>query len=424
MKKKKIILIGGGNRGNSYTRIAKELEKFELIAIAEPLKQRRDYLARVHGIKDEMCFESWEPLLDLGKIADAVIISTMDRDHFAPAMKAIEVGYDILLEKPAAPTYEECHALTQAAKAKGVKVLVCHVLRYNKFFRALKHLIDEGKVGRIINIEHAECVGHIHYSHSYVRGKWNNENTSTFMLLAKSCHDLDIIQWLLGKECKRVQSFGELSYFRKENAPPDATERCLDGCPHLDSCPYNAKSIYIDHKDYGNWLRSSVTRSHEMTDDDVVIEALGRTEYGKCVFKCSNNVVDHQTVNMEFEDGITATFTMSAFNRGGRRIRIMGTHGMIDAHSWSSTIHYQNLLTDENEEICVDDMVLGDSILSGHGGGDGGIICSLYDMLSGNADYEKLSNISISTKNHAIAFAAEKSRLEGRIVELSEITKC
>ena len=422
IEKKKLILIGGGNRGNSYTKIGKDLGKFEVVAIAEPLKIRRDYLANLHGVPDEMCFESWEPLLALGKIADAAIISPMDRDHFAPAMAAIEAGYDLLLEKPAAPTLEECRALDKAATEKGVRVLVCHVLRYNKFFRAIKKMVDDGKVGKIINIEHTECVGDMHYSHSYVRGKWHNAEESSFMLLAKSCHDIDIIQWLIGKECKRVQSFGSLTYFKRENAPDDSTERCYDGCPHIDTCPYSAKTIYVERKDLGNWLRSSVTRCHEMTDDETVIEALAKTQYGKCVFKCdNNNVVDHQTVNMEFEDDITVTFTMSAFNLGGRRIRIMGTKGMIDAHAWESEITYQNLLTQQTEKINVNDMILGDSILSGHGGGDSGIMNSLYDMLTGKTDPEDLSNLSISIKNHTTVFAAEKSRLEGRVVEISEL---
>ena len=421
MKKKKLILIGGGNRGNSYTKIGKELGKFELVAIAEPLVQRREYIANLHGIPKEMCFESWEPLIALGKIADVAIISTMDLEHYAPAMAAIEVGYDLLLEKPAATTYEDCLAIEKAAKEKGVNVLVCHVLRYNKFFRAIKRLVDEGKVGKIMNIQHTEGVGNIHYSHSYVRGKWCNSDESCFMLLAKSCHDIDIIQWIIGKECKRVQSFGALTYFKRENAPEDSTERCYDGCPHIDTCPYSAKTIYVERKDLGNWLRSSVTRCHEMTDDDTVIEALGKTQYGKCVFKCNNNVVDHQTVNMEFEDDITVTFTMSAFNLGGRRIRIMGTKGMLDAYVGSPNITYQNLQTQETETISIEDMIKGDSIISGHGGGDSGIMNSLYDLLNGDADIEALSNISISVKNHKTVFAAEKSRLEGRTVEVSEL---
>lgn len=420
VQKKKLILIGGGNRGNSYTKIGKELEKFELVAVAEPIKMRREYLAKMHGIPEEMCFESWEPLLALGKIADAAIISTMDRDHFAPAMNAIEAGYDILLEKPAAPTVEECRMIEKAASEKGVNVLICHVLRYNRFFRAVKKLLDDGRIGRVINIEHTECVGDIHYSHSYVRGKWHSEEESTFMLLAKSCHDIDIIQWLIGKECKRVQSFGSLSYFKRENAPEGSTERCYDGCPYIDSCTYSAKKIYIERKDFGNWLRSSVTRCHEMTDDETVIDCLAKTDYGKCVFKCNNDVVDHQTVNMEFDDGITATFTMSAFNLGGRRIRIMGTKGMIDANAWDPIIKIQSFEKQQTEEINVNDAILGDSILSGHGGGDSGIMNSLYDLLTGKACADDLSNIAISVKNHITVFAAERSRLEGRVVELSE----
>lgn len=421
MEKKKLILIGGGNRGNTYTRIGKELGKFQLIAVAEPIRERREYLAEKHGIPENMCFESWEPLLALGKIADAAIIATMDRDHYAPAMKAIETGYDVLMEKPVSPTVEECIDIERAAKEKGVRVLVCHVLRYNQFFRALKKLIGEGKVGRIMNIEHTEGVGDMHYSHSFVRGKWHNTEESAFMLLAKSCHDIDILQWLIGKECKRVQSFGHLSYFTRENAPEGSTERCYDGCPYIDTCAYSAKKIYVERKDLGNWLRSSVTRLHEMTDDETVIEGLKNTQYGKCVFKCDNNdVVDHQTVNMEFEDDVTVTFTMSAFNLGGRRIRIMGTKGVLDANAWDPYITYHDLVTKKTEQISVNDAILGDSILSGHGGGDSGIMNSLYEMLCGKVSADELSNISISVKNHKIVFAAEKSRLEGRVVNLSE----
>ncbi len=420
-QKKKLILIGGGNRGNSYTKIGKELGKFELVAIAEPIKARRDYFAKLHGIPENMCFESWEPLIALGKIADAAIVSTMDRDHFAPAMAAIEAGYDILLEKPAAPSLEECRAIEKAAKEKGVRVLVCHVLRYNRFFRVIRKFIDEGKIGRIINIDHTEGVGDMHYSHSYVRGKWHKEEDSTFMLLAKSCHDIDIIQWLLGKECKRVQSFGALTYFTRANAPEGSTDRCYDGCPYIESCPYSAKKIYIDSKHFGNWLRSSVTRNHELTDDETVIRGLAETDYGRCVFKCDNDVVDHQTVNMEFEDDITVTFTMSAFNLGGRRIRIMGTKGMLDAYTWDPVISIENFDTKEVEKINIEDAVAGDSILSGHGGGDSGIMNAFYDMLCGKTSADELSNISVTLKSHTIVFAAEKSRLEGRVVSISEM---
>ncbi len=421
MEKKKLILIGAGNRGKTYTEIGKQIGEFEVIAVAEPIKNRREYVADFHGIPENMCFESWEPLLALGKIADAAIISTMDRDHYAPAMKAIELGYDLLLEKPVSPVPEECEQIAAAAKEKGVRVLVCHVLRYTPFFRALKKLISEGKIGKVMNINHIEAVGNIHQSHSFVRGNWGNSERASFMLLQKSCHDLDILQWLVDKECKSVQSFGHLSYFTEENAPEGATERCFDGCPYIDTCAYSAKKLYIERKNDGNWFRGTATKMHTIPTDEEVMDAISKNNYGRCVFKCDNDVVDHQIVNMQFEDDVIVNFTMSAFNLGGRSIRIMGTKGELIASMGSPEIEYHSLLTGEIEKINIEDAVASDSIVAGHGGGDIGIMRDFYDMLCGKKDVSELSNIEISVKNHRIVFAAEKSRHEGRVVEVNEI---
>ncbi len=418
-QKKKVILIGAGSRGNAYARIGGQIELFDTVAIAEPIKARREFVVKRHGIKEENIYESWEPLIARGKIADAAIIATMDRDHFAPTMAAIEAGYDILLEKPVSPLPEECRAIEEAAKKKGVKVLICHVLRYTPFFRALKNVIKEGYVGDIVNIQHTEGVGNVHQSHSFVRGNWCNSERSSFMLLQKSCHDMDILQWLIGKECKKVQSFGSLTYFKKENAPEGAPEYCIDGCPVADSCPYNAVKLYL--KSDSDWFRNAATLKFDPTDEDVE-RAIRMTNYGKCVFKCDNDVVDHQIVNLEFEDGIICSFTMSAFNKGGREIRIMGTKGEIIANAGKPTFTYRSFASDKSEEISIEDQICNDTITGGHGGGDTGIMYAFYDMLSGKVDPD-LSNIEISVKNHMIAFAAEKSRLEGRVVSIDEFDK-
>ena len=416
--KKKVILIGAGSRGGCYTRIGQEIDLFEVVAVAEPIKERREFIAKRHNIPKERMFESWEPLVALGKIADAAIIATMDRDHYAPTMAAIEAGYDLLLEKPVSPLPEECREIEKAAKAKGVSVLICHVLRYTPFFRALKKMIQDGYVGKVINIEHTEGVGNIHQSHSFVRGNWGNADRSSFMLLQKSCHDMDILQWLIDKECKRVHSFGTLTYFKEENAPEGSPEYCINGCPKADTCPYNAVKLYMEPSDYYTWFRTSSTKMFEPTDADVE-KVLRTTNYGKCVFKCDNNVVDHQVVNLEFEDDIICSFNMSAFNRGGRQIRIMGTKGEIIGDAGKPTVIYNNLEARTTEEISIDDQVRVDNITGGHGGGDTGIMYAFYNLLCGTPD-PGLSNIEISVKNHLIAFAAEKSRLEGRVVSLDE----
>jgi predicted dehydrogenase len=323
-----------------------------------------------------------------------------------------------LLEKPAAPTPEECDILARAAEQYGSRVLVCHVLRYTPFFNALKSVIVGGKIGDVMNIQHIEGVGNLHQSHSFVRGNWGNSDRATPMILQKSCHDMDILQWLVGKKCLEVHSFGTLSYFRSENAPAGAPEFCIEGCPEYDSCPYNAVKLYYDDKK-NNWFRSAAAKMHEPTDE-AVLNAIKTTNYGRCVFRADNNVVDHQVVNLLFEDGVIASFTMSAFTKGGREIHIMGTKGELRAQMSSDTFTIYNFETRETEELKISDTVLGDSIVGGHGGGDAGIMRSLYDLLCG-IEHPGLSTIDISVETHKIAFAAEISRLEGRAVKMSEL---
>ena len=417
MKKLKVILIGAGDRGMRYTNIMKDMpEKYEVIAVAEPIENRREFVKEKHSIPDDMCFTDWNPLLEKGKIADLCLIATMDRDHFAPAMKAIELGYDVMLEKPIAPTQEQCTAIHKAAKEKGVKVIICTVLRYSEVFNCLKRIIDEGRVGKIMSINHEECVGFLHQSHSFVRGNWGNSERSSNMLLQKSCHDIDILQWLLGKKCKKVQSFGTLSYFTEENAPEGAPEYCYQGCPEADTCPFNAIKVYYDDKENG-WFRGAATK-HVYHTDEMVEKAIKETQYGKCVFRCDNDVVDHQTVNMLFEDNVTVTFSMNAFNAGGRHIHIMGTKGEIRAALDSgSPITVYTHATKQSEEF---DIYGTDGVVGGHGGGDGGIVATVYDYLIGEYTGNSIPDISESYYNHSIVFAAEKSREENSVVDFAE----
>lgn len=419
MKKLTIALAGGGGRGHGYTNIALENpDKYQVVAIAEPVKEKREYLKKLHNISDDMAFESWEEMFAKEKLADIAMICTQDKMHVEPALAAIKKKYNLLLEKPVAPTPEECMIIAKEAEKQGVKVVVCHVLRYTKFYKYIKKFIEDGKLGDIMNIVHIEGVGNIHQSHSFVRGNWGNSKDSSPMILAKSCHDVDLMQWLIGKPCTSVQSYGTLSYFRKENAPKDAPEYCMDGCPHKDTCFYYAPKLY----EIGQWaacLRDIVANKFEPTDEEV-LEALKKGPYGKCAFKCNNDVVDHQVVNMLFGDDVTVSFTMSAFNKGGRFTKIMGTKGELTANMEEEYIEFYNFKTNKTEVLMTADEDFDDSIAGGHGGGDAGIMMDLYEYFANNNPSNSISDIGVSCRNHLISFAAEEARVHNTIIDMQE----
>lgn len=425
MEKLKFVLVGAGNRGGIYSKNASATGKFEMVGVAEPDDYLRNYMREKYNVPEDRCFRSYEELFALGKIADFAMITTQDQLHFAPAMLAIDKGYNLLLEKPAAPTAEECLAISNAADAKGVQVLVCHVLRYTPFARKVKEIIDSGKLGKIMSVIHSEAVGNIHYSHSFVRGNWRNSEMSSNMLLAKSCHDLDLLQWLLGSECKKVQSFGRLTYFVPENCPEGAPKRCIDGCPHSATCPYDATKIYRDFSyEEGGWLTPVATNRDNPTPEDID-NLLRNTKYGRCVYQCDNNVVDHQTVNVEYENGETVVFTMAAFNEGGRRIHIMGTKGELVSTDFSDISLFVYCDEDPNssryghsyhEEIKTSATAIEQTTSGGHGGGDVGIINDLWMLLGEGKTTTSISSIRTSVRNHLTVFAAEESRNNGGVL--------
>ena len=413
----KVILIGAGGRGTNYTDLMAD-DRFDVVAVAEPVKDRREYIKNKHNIPEELCFSDWKPLLEKEKFADAAVIATMDKDHFDPTMAAIEKGYHLLLEKPVSPSVDECVKIANYAKEKGAKIMVCHVLRFSPFFRCIKDSINDGKLGDVISIHHAENVGNVHQSHSFVRGNWGNSKKSSFMLLQKSCHDMDIIQWLMDSPCKSVQSFGSLTHFTAANAPQGSPDYCIEGCPHGDKCPYNAVKLYYDDKE-NLWFREAAAKKPKPSDEDI-LEVLKTTQYGKCVYKCDNDVVDHQVVNLEFENGAVASFNMCAFNQGNRCIRIMGTKGEIIGDMNKNSLEYYNFETKETTVINPSEKYLTNSIVDGHSGGDSGIVEIFYKYIEEGYYGDDVSEIGISVDNHIIAFAAEKSRLERRVVEMKD----
>lgn len=406
MSSKSIAIVGAGGRGREFARMFAANPKARVGAVAEPRADYRQQMALQYGVPNECVFPDWRALVAARPRVDAVFIGTPDGEHVGPALACMDLGYDVLLEKPMGVSLDECQRIEARQRATGRIVAVCHSLRYQAGFRRVKEVLDSGRIGRPITVDLIEQVAWWHQAHSFVRGNWGNSSRSTFMLLAKSCHDIDYLHYLLGRRCLKVSSFGALTYFRPENAPANAGERCVD-CAAEPSCRYSAIRHYVDG-DREAWPAGIVSLDHSR---EAHYEAIRTGPYGRCVWKCDNDVVDHQTVNLLFQDDVTATFTMTAFTSdGGRRLRINGALG--------------ELAFDEKKivvRIFGEDAVETINLTAGpgtHGGGDQRIADEFVDALHSRDDTRLVANAQESLKTHSVVFAAEKSRLEGRTIDL------
>ena len=406
MKQITAVVLGAGSRGETYASYAGVYpEELKIVAVAEPRADRREQFAKAHNVPAENCFDSWQALLEQPRMADTAFVCTLDDDHMAPALKALEKGYHILLEKPMSNREEECIAIEAAAEKAGKTMAVCHVLRYTPFFQTIKGLIDGGAVGEICAVSQIENVAYWHQAHSFVRGNWRNSGQTSPMILQKCCHDMDILLWLTGKNCKKVSSFGSLRHFTPENAPQGAPERCLDGCPHGESCLYYAPKIYLTGST--EWPVDVLTT--DLTPSGIE-KALREGPYGRCVYRCDNDVVDRQVVNLEMEDGVVCSFVMTAFTANCcRQLKVLGTTGQIQADMGTKEV-WLHPFGGEPRRVPVEEAD------SGHGGGDYGLLRDFLQVLREGG--ESRTSAKKSLQSHLICFAAEKSRLEGRVVEL------
>jgi predicted dehydrogenase len=452
------ILIGAGQRGaEAFAPYAlQHPDRLRFVALAEPDLQRRKTFAEQHQIPPENQFESWEPLLQKPVMGSAVLVCTQDRSHTAPALAALHAGYHVLLEKPMAPTIGECRLLVEGAVRSGCQLHVAHVLRYTKHFQRIREILHSGVLGEIINVSHRENVSWWHMAHSYVRGNWANSAQSSPMILAKCCHDFDILTWILDRKCLQLSSFGSLTHFRPDKAPGIAPDYCLDGCPVWDTCPYYAPFIYVDllplwrsyagtasplpgllaraqervpglvkmlslfvpplriAVDYRGWPRSVV--SQPPTPENLM-EALKKGPYGRCVYRCENDVVDNQVVAMQFEGDLSVTLTMQGHSHvEGRTTRIEGSRGALQAHfgiggGWIE-------VNEHRSDRCTTydtSAALGE----GHGGGDHALLEAF--LRSVTTDEEgALILAEQALEGHLLAFAAESARLERRVIDMQQ----
>ena len=405
-----MVLIGAGSRGmDTYGQFAlRNPHKVKFVAVAEPDDQRRELFCKKHGIGKEMQFTSWEELMSKPRLCEAALIGTQDQMHYKPTVAALEKGYDVLLEKPMSNSLEECRGMAAKAEEKGRFLIVCHVLRYTPFFSIIKEIVDKGSIGEIISVQHNENVGFWHQAHSFVRGNWRNSNESSAMILAKCCHDMDILSWLIGRKCMKISSFGSLTLFKRENAPEGSTDRCTDGCEAEGDCPFSAPKFYLGNT---GWPTNVVSSD---TDYEHVLKALKEGPYGRCVYKCDNNVVDHQVVNMEFEGGATVAFTMCAFTKDcSRTIKIMGTLGEIRGCMEKGEIELIRFNSSISETFQI-------NTGEGHSGGDDGLMNAFIDQLKSGQSNRATTSAKASLQSHIMAFAAERSRVEQRTIDMEE----
>lgn len=412
-------IAGFGDRGSTYASMQDLFpDQMKVVAVADLDPAKVEKARKRYDLPPDRCFSSAEEMLERSKLAEVLVVATMDRQHVDHAIPALRKGYHILLEKPVSPELSRCRELLEVARECHGQVIVCHVLRYTAFYNQLKELIDSGRIGNVVSVCANENVGYWHQAHSFVRGNWRNSKETSPMILQKSCHDMDIFTWLLGKRCRSVSSFGGTWLFRPERALEGAALRCLDGCQVKEACPFDAEKIYITSPKTGrargdSWITSvlSVENTVEST-----YRALREGPYGRCVYQCDNDVVDHQQTNLLLEDGSTVSFTMCAFTENCyRTFKAMGTQGEIEADTRSNLIHIR--VFGQPEEVIDVGRLAGD--LKGHGGGDSGIIRDFLELLRGGVLNGRTTTLENSMESHFIALAAEESRLHGgRVVEM------
>jgi predicted dehydrogenase len=413
-----IAVIGLGSRGNNYSNIVKHFcsGDAKIVSLCDCFESRLKECQVKFEVPAEMCFTDENEFFK-EKRADAIFICTQDRDHYGHVMKAVALNYNIMCEKPLSPSIKECEEMRDAVQAKGLKMLVCHVLRYSGYYQRIKDIINSGAIGEVVSIDHTENIGYFHFAHSYVRGNWRDSNTTTPMIMAKTCHDMDLIHWFMDGGCEQISSFGSLKHFKEENAPKGSTKRCLDGCAYKSKCPFDAERLYITtpltKATFLRFIGRTITGKNKATKADKY-QALKEGNYGRCVYRCDNNVADHQMVNMDFSNGRTASLTVTAFSKFCyRHTHVMGTLGEIRGNDRDGIL-YLRIYHGKSKTIRTKKLPL-----PGHLGGDIGLVKDFVALMNNQPTVQKdLTLVDVTVFSHKMAMAAEYSRLhKGESVE-------
>jgi len=422
-----VVVVGAGHRSMTYASYAREHpDEMRVVGVVDPSEMRRRLVADTYHLSPDQCFESVQDLIESPLQADAGINGTMDSVHVPTTIPLLEAGYDVLLEKPFATNEDEMWRLVETAERCQRKVMICHVLRYSPFYARIRERIQAGEVGQVINVQTTEHVSYHHMAVGFVRGKWSSkERCHSSMLLAKCCHDLDLIAWMKsGVRPTRIASFGSNLQFQPDRAPEGAGTRCLVDCPIEKDCLYSARKHYLDHPDRWSFYVWDCLEGIEKPTLEDKAESLKTSPYGRCVWHCDNDVVDHQSVVIEFADGSTATHNMvGGSSRPSRSIHILGTHGEIQGNLEDSRFVVRHIDTRPGHEYTeeTDDLsVSGDmhGAFGGHGGGDLRLVADFVHVLSGKPHSISTTHLQDSVSGHLMVFCADRAMEDGKTVAL------
>jgi predicted dehydrogenase len=410
-KKFTVAVLGCGNRGTNYTSEMLTHGGFKITAFCDVDKEQLVTIHSLYGLEDALDFTDPDEFLK-EKRADLLIIATADRFHVPQGVKALKLGYDVLMEKPISDSREEIDLLLKTQQETGKHVIVCHELRYGAGFKKCAELIEQGKIGSLFAIEATERAVYWHWVQAYVRGVGASLEEGHPAILAKCSHDLDLIQSYAKSECDTVSSVGGLYFFKEENAPEGSTDRCVT-CKHVDTCPYSAKNIYVDcwHRDGEPsyiWPYFRACPENPITEEGLM-KGITEGRYGRCVFRCPVEKVDHQMVQMQFKNGVKATLTMTYGGNIGRRLAFYGTHGEIVFDERTRSIQVMEYGKYKTETIDVKSLLLEGN--NAHGGGDMMLINELYQVMAGTK--APRTPLRESVECHLMGISAEESRLNG-----------
>ncbi|HEX6940276.1 MAG TPA: Gfo/Idh/MocA family oxidoreductase [Longimicrobiales bacterium] len=406
---KDVIIIGAGARGNRVFAdlISTHDTGFALRGVVEPDPSRRAAFRRRYRIPPQRAFADVDELLGVPRIGDLVFICTPDPTHFEVCRAVTVHGYDVLLEKPIATNLPDCLQLLDLQHTHGNRIFVAHVLRYAPFFRKIKEIVDSRRYGDVRHVQLAENVGHWHFAHSYVRGNWRRSDTSAPIILTKSSHDLDILYWLVGRRVAAVSSFGRLAYFTAAHAPEGAADRCVD-CALADTCLYSATRFYLN--DRREWPFDVVAPGE--TSIEARRRAIAEGPYGRCVWRCDNDVCDVQTVTLEFDGGLLASFGLYAHTADNtRKITIHFDEAELSGDLRRNRLAVSHF-TGRKDERLVEELPL-PAFADAHGGGDLALLHALHEHLTTGEHHDIMTSLETSLPSHVLAFLAEESRRAG-----------